>query len=72
MGTVRYTLQLRVEGVKNESRPRRFTEIHINYDVQCEGLTGEALDKYLRITERVCPAVQSLNAGCRLAYTLNE
>lgn len=65
-------LELAVEGVKSENRPRKFTKIHIHYDIQCEGLTHQTTEKYLKITERVCPVVQSLAADCDLDYSLNQ
>ncbi|HHT84380.1 MAG: OsmC family protein [Bacillota bacterium] len=65
-------LELAVEGKISEKAPRRFTEIHISYDIQCEGLDKEAFEKYLKITERVCPVVQSLSATIHLSYALNE
>ncbi|MGI6163061.1 MAG: OsmC family protein [Bacillota bacterium] len=65
-------LELTVEGVKNQERPRKYTKIFIKYDIRCQGLIEEALDKYLKITERVCPVVQSLSAECDFTYTLNQ
>ncbi len=64
-------LQLHIEGIKNDKRPRNFKEIVIIYDVECEELTDKSLEKYLNITERTCPVVQSLNAQTRVMYTLN-
>ena len=65
-------LELTVEGIKNQERPRKYTKIFIKYDIRCQGLIEEALDKYLKITERVCPVVQSLSAECDFTYTLNQ
>ena len=61
-----------VDGVKSEERPRKFTEIFVKYDIECEELTEDALDKYLKITESVCPVIQSLSAESHLQYTLNQ
>lgn len=61
-----------VEGAKSEERPRKFTQIFVRYNIECEGLTEDALDKYLKITESVCPVIQSLSAESHLEYTLNQ
>ena len=65
-------LRLTVEGTKSDKAPRRFTEIYINYDIVCEGLDEKTFGKYLKITEKVCPVVQSLNAAIHLSYALND
>lgn len=65
-------LELKIEGKKSESRPRKFTEIEIVYHISCSGLTDKAADKYLVMTERACPVAQSLNAKIYASYVLNE
>ncbi|MGB4392493.1 MAG: OsmC family protein, partial [Bacillota bacterium] len=59
-------------GIISDKAPRRYTEINVDYDIVCEGLDTNTLEKYLKITERVCPVVQSLNATVHLTYTLNQ
>lgn len=65
-------LEVFVEGVKSEDRPRRFTQISVKYHIKCEGLSEEALNKYLKITESACPVIQSLSAESHLEYTLDR
>lgn len=65
-------VKLTVRGIISDKAPRRYTEINVDYDIVCEGLDTNTLEKYLKITERVCPVVQSLNATVHLTYTLNQ
>ena len=63
-------LELSVEGIKNEKSPRKFVEIFVKYDIKCDGLTDSAVKKYIVITERSCPVVQSLSAKTHASYNL--
>jgi putative redox protein len=64
-------LEVSVEGKTSDKTPKRFTQICISYDIECEGLDKKTFEKYVTITERVCPVVQSLNAEFQVGYTLN-
>lgn len=71
-GLVPEIMEVSVEGLKSEERPRKFTEIFIKYNIRCKDLTEEAMEKYLQITESVCPVIQSLSAKSHLDYVLNQ
>jgi putative redox protein len=65
-------IDMTVEGVRSETSPKRFTDIHVHYTVACEGLSPEKLQHYLNLTEKVCPVVQSLNANMHMTYELQN
>jgi len=63
-------LEVMVEGVRADEKPRRFVAVKLTFVVECQGLTSEMMDKYMVITERACPVMQSLNAERKLEYHL--
>lgn len=63
-------LEAVVEGVRSEEKPRKFVSVKVTFLVSCPGLTPEAMDKYMVITERACPVMQSLSAERKLEYRL--
>ncbi len=50
--------------------PRRFGTIKVAYDIHCPGLSEEKMQKFLLITERACPVVQTLSAKFETSFTL--
>lgn len=64
-------LDMTVEGLRGEERPRRFTDIYVKYDIRCEGLAPAKLEEYLKLTEQFCPVIQSVSARVHLNYVLN-
>lgn len=64
------SLSMTVEGLRAEERPRQYTDVNVTYTVKCTGLTEEALSKYMQLTERACPVMQSLNVKVHLSYKL--
>ena len=71
-GFVPERMEVSVEGVKSEKRPRKFTEVFVKYDIKCKGLTEKDMEKYLQITESVYPVIQSLSAKSHLDYALGQ
>ncbi len=65
-------IDMKVDGVRSETSPKRFTDIHVHYTVVCQGLTPEKLEHYLDLTEKVCPVVQSLTAKMHMTYELQD
>ncbi|HHW26599.1 MAG TPA: OsmC family protein [Firmicutes bacterium] len=63
-------IDIKAEGVRSETTPKRFTDIHLHYTVSCQGLSTEKLQHYLGLTEKVCPVIQSLNVKTHLTYEL--
>jgi putative redox protein len=65
-------LEMAVEGVRSDSRPTRYTDIKVEFIIDCDTLTHEKLEHYLQLAERLCPVVQSLNSSVHYTYRLNE
>ncbi len=65
-------IDMRVEGVRAEVTPKRFTDIYVYLTVRCEGLVEGKLEHYLKLTERICPVVASLNSVVHFSIELLE
>lgn len=63
-------IEVTVEGVRSEDRPRRFAEVNVIFVIDCPGVTPELMDKYVVATERACPVAQSLIAERKFEYRI--
>jgi len=66
------SFRIKVEGERSQDRPRRFAEIYVKYELECQGLSRDKLEEYLVITERTCPVIQSLNSRIHLSAELES
>ena len=65
-------LDIAVEGVPSEDRPRRWTDINVHYDIECKGLPKDKAEAYVKATGDNCFVMQSVSARKHLTFTLRE
>ena len=64
-------LEIAVEGVRSEGRPRRYTDINVHYTIACDGLTEEKAAAYVKVTSENCFVMQSISSAKHLTFTLS-
>lgn len=64
------SMNLTVEGIRSEGRPRRFEDIKVHYEIRCPGLSEGKLSEYVKLTEEVCPVIKSISARVHLSFSL--
>lgn len=65
-------LQVSVEGVRSEDRPRRYTDVNVHYTMECKGLPQEKAAAYVQATGENCFVMQSVSSKKHLTFTLNS
>lgn len=65
-------LDIAVEGVRSEDRPRRYTDINVHYDIECKGLSQDKADAYVKATGDNCFVMQSISSQKHLTFTLRN
>lgn len=63
-------IDIAVDGVYSEDRPRRFSEVKLHYTIVCPGLTDEKAAHYVKATEEHCFVTQSISSVVHSSYTL--
>lgn len=63
-------LEISVEGIIAEDRPRRYTDVHVHYTIECKGLPQEKAAEYVQATGETCFVMQSVCAKKHLTFTL--
>ena len=65
-------LEVRVEGVRSEGRPRRYSEINVHYTMECAGISEEKAAYYVKATGENCFVLQSISSVKHLTFTLSN
>jgi len=65
-------LDITVEGVASEERPRHWTDVQVHYDIQCPGLPDEKAEAYVKATGDNCFVMQSISAKKHLTFTVRR
>jgi putative redox protein len=63
-------LDISVEGVRSEDRPRRYTDIEVHYDMECKGLPQDKAEAFVKATGDNCFVMQSISSKKHLSFTL--
>jgi len=63
-------IDITVDGVYSEDRPRRFSEVRLHYTIVCPGLTDEKAARHVNATEEHCFVTQSISSVVHSSYTL--
>lgn len=63
-------LEVAVEGVRSEDRPRRYTDINVHYVIECNGLPKDKAETYVTATGENCFVMQSVSAKKHLSFEL--
>ncbi len=63
-------LQVSVEGVRSEDRPRRYTDVNVHYTIECKGLPQDKAAAYVQATGETCFVMQSVSSKKHLTFTL--
>lgn len=59
-----------VEGVRGEVPPRPYVAMTVKFTIECPGLTPEQAAKYVEMSEKNCPVIQSLQCKVTPTFTL--
>lgn len=63
--------EVRIHGERAPEHPRRYTEIHLEYVVEGEGVPPKAVEDAARLSfEKYCSVAATLRGGARLSYAV--
>lgn len=63
-------LDVSVEGVRSDTRPRHYTDINVHYTMTCPGLTEAKAAEFVKATGENCFVMQSVSSVKHLTFTL--
>jgi uncharacterized OsmC-like protein len=63
-------LEISVEGIPSEDKPRRYAEVNVHYTIECKGLPQEKAAAYVQATGENCFVMQSVSSKKNLTFTL--
>lgn len=63
-------LDISVEGIPSEDRPRRYTDVNVHYTIECKGLPQEKAAAYVQATGENCFVMQSVSSKKHLTFSL--
>lgn len=63
-------IEISVEGVRSDARPRHYTDINVHYTMACAGLTEAKAAEYVKATGENCFVMQSVSSAKHLTFTL--
>lgn len=63
-------MDITVEGIVSEDRPRRYTEIDVHFGIECGGLPQDKAESFVKATGELCFVTQSVSAKKHLTFTL--
>ncbi len=64
-------LEVTVEGVRSEDRPRHYTDVNVHYVMECKGLTKDKAAAFVQATGEQCFVMNSVAMKKHLTFTLN-
>lgn len=65
-------LDISVEGVPAEDKPRRYSDVNVHYTIECKGLPQDKAAAYVQATGENCFVMQSVSSKKHLSFTLKS